>query len=1163
MLSSLLLLLLHSLLLLPVHAVFVNFENCLPDSTRNSRPQQLQFTPLFVDATFVNERSTHFLNLTIYGNVSGQQFTGNYPPPSDEQWNNSDVSFGKIVNVGTGNRLATLTADYMVLTYTEANNPGERFCDALVRGDCPLGPAFYANASVPSELPAFFLSHDFGTSYSFSTISATAHIISGDEGAPNVACVSAQITPDLGSSIKALLRWLPATILILKAVATVAAAIWSPWGSSDIFRWSSNFGRDEDLLRLVTPGFGDCLQYIQWVVLTGSLTVQYPGFFRPALSQASWSLLLFDESYVSGDSYNALQDGLYSVNATYGLTRMSQLIGMGSDQDIWACMAIWLLVIAGVLVLLCQLGFLARWLYHLATNTTEEDLRQKNLPFTLGMVVRLLFNYFILPIVALSLYQLVISPRSPTSVLVCAVILLVITIVWAGWILRVIFTTKPRTLLFDDMPTLLHYGPLYNTYSDSAAPFALIPVFITFVRGVAIGAVQPSGIAQIIVLAICEVILILTLNGFKPFQGQTSMNLYHTFFASVRLGTLLMMIAFVPTLGVTEAPKGWIGYVILILHACVLVFGFFLNSAQTIIEVIARSLGAGGGASAVRGSILSWRMLKKRQTRPDKGDRGSMMSNAAILRVSTNDAMGSQAYGTRSRSVSASSAQLLNRNRLSGFENFSSVGDTTPSVVPHSELSGGIGQGARPSIATKADGDNFYRPPRARKATITEPSTPGIRSRRNTGGAEFPYQDSPGKARVASYDSDQVSPPPVFLRDRQESVDETGNRTDYAVREVDQYYRGPALNEQATRKLKTGPADPTGPASAAQSWLQKIAFGFSGKKKDQTKGFEVVRSARMPPDMQQQDGPADEVEMQTSPPMTIEFPYRDRIMPDSPLEATAPGAQRPESPVEDDVRFDLKSGYTLDPESTTSRTATGLQGPETPTIDHPVLEPVSAEKAAAEGIATQTSGRLGQETRSSQVTGATSRPSDVEKVYAPRYSDQPIPSLAPIEGVGGIDLPSRWGSAASRSTNAGAPRPDITNAPRIPTPSAYPPPGEDWLRAIDNLSWDHNSSAPTMPRCPTVPRRSSRRTPSADIRAENAARVLRGNDGVFGDGFDGEMGGVPARSNAGMVSKHRAKDSITRNSFGASVAMRGQEGEVVGGAGGDEGVVEMASGAKE
>ena len=434
-------------------------------------------------------------------------------------------------------------------------------------------------------------------------------VISGAANAAELACISASITPDLGKELGDVLTYLPFVVLILVGIATACAAIYSPWGSNDIFHWSSNYGRDPDLLRLVTPGFGDCIQYIQFVVLAGSLSLNYPGFFQPVVSHVSWSALMFNESFVShGNGTQSLMDGIYFVNGSYGLDTMSQLVGMTAEKDIWAGMVIWLLVILAAVTILIQIGFFSRWIYRQLSNTPEEDLREKNLPFTVGNAVRIVFNYFLLPIVALSMYQLVIAGRSPAYTIALAVLLLVAMVGFAGWLLWLIAGTRPRSYLFDDLPTVLLYGPLYNTYSDNAAAFALIPVMLTFVRGVAIGAVQPSGIAQLILLAICEVILILTLNAFRPFHSPTSMNFFHTCFAAARLLTILLSVAFVPSLSVADSPRGWIGYIILLLHAIVLVFGFFLNACQTLIEVGARLAGAGGeegtGGGAARGGFV-------------------------------------------------------------------------------------------------------------------------------------------------------------------------------------------------------------------------------------------------------------------------------------------------------------------------------------------------------------------------------------------------------------------------------------------------------------------------------------------------------------------------------------------------------------------------------
>ena len=455
-----------------------------------------------------------------------------------------------------------------------------------------------------------------GSTYGFTTISPVLRIVRNDKDATLLGCISAEITPYLGITAINLLTYLPLTVLILVGIATASAAIFSPWGTWDVFRWTSNYGRDADQLRLITPGFGDCLQYIQFIALSGSLNLKYPGFYQPAVSSVSWSALLFNQSFVShnrlADGYGpvGLIDGIYVTNATYGLGSMSQLVGMANDRNIWAGMMIWLLIIIAALIALIQIGFACRWVYRQLSNTREEDMRAKNMPFSFGNVIRAVFNYFLLPIVALSMYQLVITPKiinegSTVAPVVFAALTLLALLVFFGWLFRLITTANPRSYLFDDLPTVLLYGPLYNTYSDHAAAFALVPVVLTLLRGIAIGAVQPSGVTQLVLLAICEVVLILTLNAFRPFSSPTSMNAYHTIFSVVRLLSVLLMIAFVPSLNVDQSPRGWIGYVILLMHGITLFVGFFLHSLQTLIEVIARLAGAGGeDGTATRGGLV-------------------------------------------------------------------------------------------------------------------------------------------------------------------------------------------------------------------------------------------------------------------------------------------------------------------------------------------------------------------------------------------------------------------------------------------------------------------------------------------------------------------------------------------------------------------------------
>jgi hypothetical protein len=221
------------------------------------------------------------------------------------------------------------------------------------------------------------------------------------------------------------------------------------------------------------------------------------------------------------------------------------------------------------------------------------------------MLIRLVFNYLALPLVAFSAFQLVVSGKSPTVSPAIAGLVLATVLLGAGACLYRIATEKPRHALYDQLETLLLLGPLYNTYAEKSTLFCFVQVIVILFRGLAIGAAQPSGIAQLVLLAICEIILILTLIALRPFSPRTSMNLYYVFFSAVRLLAVLFSVTFIPSLDVDNAAKGWIGYVILIMHGIVLVFGFFLNAIQTIVEVSLRMTGVGDdGEGASRGALV-------------------------------------------------------------------------------------------------------------------------------------------------------------------------------------------------------------------------------------------------------------------------------------------------------------------------------------------------------------------------------------------------------------------------------------------------------------------------------------------------------------------------------------------------------------------------------
>ena len=134
-----------SLCVAPVQAVMVPFENCLAESYTESVPKKLQFTPMFVDASFDASTDEHNLHFKVYGNVSGAYTNVNLPPPNDPAWSNPKFTDGKIENLPQPVfRYTTLYNKINVVTY-QPFSQSLNFCDQLENGVCPLGPAFSAD----------------------------------------------------------------------------------------------------------------------------------------------------------------------------------------------------------------------------------------------------------------------------------------------------------------------------------------------------------------------------------------------------------------------------------------------------------------------------------------------------------------------------------------------------------------------------------------------------------------------------------------------------------------------------------------------------------------------------------------------------------------------------------------------------------------------------------------------------------------------------------------------------------------------------------------------------------------------------------------------------------------------------------------------------------
>jgi hypothetical protein len=135
-----------SLALTAVAAVQVPFTNCLSASYQNNDPTLLQWVPLYAEAKFDTESSSHNLEVVVWGNVTGSRERVTLPPAGSPYWDDSNETRGKIIQTPEPDvkdpKATTLFRKVNVATFEPWRQPVDFCREGLVNGRCPLAPVF-------------------------------------------------------------------------------------------------------------------------------------------------------------------------------------------------------------------------------------------------------------------------------------------------------------------------------------------------------------------------------------------------------------------------------------------------------------------------------------------------------------------------------------------------------------------------------------------------------------------------------------------------------------------------------------------------------------------------------------------------------------------------------------------------------------------------------------------------------------------------------------------------------------------------------------------------------------------------------------------------------------------------------------------------------------
>ncbi|KAK1982635.1 hypothetical protein LZ30DRAFT_33524 [Colletotrichum cereale] len=412
---------------------------------------------------------------------------------------------------------------------------------------------------------------DIGPMPPLSTFHITLHLEGIDS--EEISCRQANITPALSPAISSAITYSTWALFLFVLLVGIARSA-----------YSTPITLDDDEprpVRTVLPNVGDCLQYLQFIFLTGGLSLRYPGFYQPVVSHLSWWSLFVNGPITHGRVYDRVEGGIYVLNGTYGgtygLELMTQIAGAPMSMDTWLNMVIIMFIVGASIALVIEVF----WLVDRNRGSDSRPSRSVGgIRQTCSRILRVMLSYFMFPLAALSFYQLDQASWLPVYHTSLAAMLIVAMIASFVWLIRHIPTRSLGALVFDSTRRYRQLAPSQD-FRRQDERFIFIIFALTFVRGAVVGGLQISGLAQLVVLGACELVLLASIAGFQAYSAFSVGSIA----ATIRLCSLIFLTAFLPGIA-TNGIKSAIGYSLLIVHTGMLVLGFLVPAACDLTTVV-------------------------------------------------------------------------------------------------------------------------------------------------------------------------------------------------------------------------------------------------------------------------------------------------------------------------------------------------------------------------------------------------------------------------------------------------------------------------------------------------------------------------------------------------------------------------------------------------
>ncbi|KAA8646489.1 uncharacterized protein ATNIH1004_007922 [Aspergillus tanneri] len=685
------------------------------------------------------------------------------------------------------------------------------------RSECPLP---ITDTLTPPQGLLFSkheLEYSFGHAHRLHTLAAELSFKAQES--VEVDCAAVKVTPYIGIAASAILTYIPVGVLVLVNLTSWVKRR-NQLGRNWLFEYRTSWSSQGPIWD-VTLDIADYLRYLQFIFLAGSLTMEYPGFYQPVVSQVAWSSLLYWSGPIDhGFTWTGVEGGMYVSNTSYGLEYMSQILGFPKMPDIMLDSFINLFVLITALIVVLLIICLITLGSSRPMPPLSSVLRNAGC-----IILGVTLSCFSLPLLSYMSYELILIGYLP-NYRVTLVGLMIAVLVCSNFFIAYHFERQKErrdtALSVDSSPRdslLSGSRELAQTVSH------YIPHAIPLLQGIVIGGFQYWGLTQIIVLGGCEIILLLHM----AIQRRASFFASKaTWCATVRLLTLLLSIVF-PCRS-SEKTRQWVGYFILCLHSAVVIFGFLFISLWQLYRSTRKRIGSVHNSASDRSNHSN--------VVPPLGL--DYLSPHRHDNKNNNAAHKSKDYISNRRERSFDRAASSTRPGSSGYRGFddcssSSNNNNNNTITPLSST---------PSVDVKhyiTDLSTFYRTPRPRNAPNTQPFE-------KTAAVGDSSSASSPRASSSNTESYNESDPRRHSQDILDELLEMPGRhdVDYSVRESDLYYLRPAGASMppSTPILAENCHEDQPGGYTFPEWIRKSVPSRLKQSRKKEKGFQVMRPPR-------------------------------------------------------------------------------------------------------------------------------------------------------------------------------------------------------------------------------------------------------------------------------------------------------------------------------